>query len=184
MNSTLTEAEPSPVFVDTTGRRGRRLRGLGWVAGVVCVGFAAAMISGLLGAQSRAPAYKVPDSAPTAPPGQYVDAPLPSPPGKAERGKDRSPDPSSRPATTVTAEPPVPATTEPQATGTATTRSGNAATPTATASPAVTTPYTPQSPTATAPTAHPPATTTPTPRPTVTASATTSVPTAVPNSIP
>ncbi|MEV0094863.1 hypothetical protein [Streptomyces sp. NPDC050738] len=85
MTSTLTEVEASPVFVDRTGRRGRRLRGLGWVFGFVLVGLAVAMISGLLGMQSHAPGFAVPDTADTAPPGQYVNAPLPSPPGKAAR---------------------------------------------------------------------------------------------------
>jgi hypothetical protein len=77
------EVEPSPVFVDQTGRRGRRLRGLGWVFGVACVGFAVAMISGLLGIQSQAPAFAVPDTADTTPPSQYVNAAPPSPPAKA-----------------------------------------------------------------------------------------------------
>ncbi|MFF4648893.1 hypothetical protein [Streptomyces sp. NPDC001380] len=74
------EVDASPVFVDRTGRRGRRLRGLGWVVGVVCVGFAVAMIAGLVGVQSQAPSFAVPDTANTTPPSQYVNAPLPSPP--------------------------------------------------------------------------------------------------------
>jgi hypothetical protein len=60
------------------------LRGLGWVFGIVCVGFAVAMISGLLGIQSQAPAFAVPDTADTTPPSQYVNAALPSPPGKTK----------------------------------------------------------------------------------------------------
>ncbi|WP_406432868.1 hypothetical protein [Streptomyces sp. NBC_01589] len=102
MTSTLTEVEASPVFVDRTGRRGRRLRGLGWVFGVAFVGAAVAMISGLLGTQSQAPAFEVPDTADTAPPGRYVNAPLPSPPGRANRS-------TGSPATTVTT-PTAPAT--------------------------------------------------------------------------
>lgn len=87
MTSTLTEVEPSPVFVDRTGRRGRRLRGLGWVFGVAFVGATLAMVSGLLGTQSDAPSFTVPDTADTLPPGRYVNAPLPSPPGVADRRK-------------------------------------------------------------------------------------------------
>lgn len=80
MTSTLTKAETSPVFVDRTGRRGRRLRGLGWLLGVVLVGFVLAMISGLVGTQSHAPAFSIPSTADTAEPGQYVNAPLPAAP--------------------------------------------------------------------------------------------------------
>ncbi|MEU6341710.1 hypothetical protein ABZ883_12280 [Streptomyces sp. NPDC046977] len=80
MTSTLTKAETSPVFVDRTGRRGRRLRGLGWLLGLVLVGFVLAMISGLVGTQSHAPAFSIPSTADTAEPGQYVNAPLPSAP--------------------------------------------------------------------------------------------------------
>lgn len=87
MTSTLTEVETSPVFVDRTGRRGRRLRGLGWVVGAGFVGVTLAMVSGLLGTQSDAPSFAVPDTANTLPPGRYVNAPLPSPPGKADPRK-------------------------------------------------------------------------------------------------
>lgn len=87
MTSTLSEVETSPVFVDQTGRRGRRLRGLGWVFGAAFVGMTLAMVSGLLGTQSDAPTFAVPGTADTLPPGQYVNAPLPAPPGKADRSK-------------------------------------------------------------------------------------------------
>lgn len=87
MTSSLSEAEPSPVFVDQSGRRGRRLRGAGWAFGVAFVGVTLAMVSGLLGTQSDAPSFAVPDTADTLPPGQYVNAPLPAPPGKADHGK-------------------------------------------------------------------------------------------------
>jgi hypothetical protein len=117
VTSTLAEAEPSPVFVDQTGRRGRRLRGAGWVVGVAFVGVTLAMISGLLGTQSDAPSFAVPDSADTLPPGQYVNAPLPSPPGKAKRGKSA---PSTAKATpTTSGSPTTTATPTSTATGTA-----------------------------------------------------------------
>lgn len=102
MTSTLTEITPSPVFVDQTGRRGRRLRGLGWVFGAAFVGATLAMVSGLLGTQSDAPSFAVPDGANTAPPGQYLNAPLPSPPGKATRNKSARHTTQATPADTAT----------------------------------------------------------------------------------
>ncbi|MEV7983206.1 hypothetical protein [Streptomyces sp. NPDC086519] len=83
MTSSSTEVEPAPVFVDQTGQRGRRLRGLGWLVGVICTGFVVAMISGLVGTQSRAPALRVPGTADTTPPSQYLNAPVPAAPGVA-----------------------------------------------------------------------------------------------------
>lgn len=87
MTSSSTELEPSPVFVDQTGLRGRRLRGLGWLVGIVCTGFVVAMIFGLVGTQSQAPGLTVPHTADTTPPSQYLNAPLPAAPGVAEAGR-------------------------------------------------------------------------------------------------
>ncbi|MEU4039576.1 hypothetical protein [Streptomyces collinus] len=87
MTSTSPEVEPAPVFVDQTGLRGRRLRGLGWLLGIVCTGFVVAMIFGLVGAQSQAPGLTVPHTANTTPPSQYLNAPLPAAPGIAQAGK-------------------------------------------------------------------------------------------------
>jgi hypothetical protein len=87
MTSTSTEVEPAPVFVDQTGTRGRRLRGLGWLVGVLCAGCVVAMVSGLVGTQSQAPALTVPATADTTPPSQYLNAPLPAAPGAAEPGQ-------------------------------------------------------------------------------------------------
>ncbi|MET7986977.1 hypothetical protein [Streptomyces sp. NPDC005281] len=83
MTSTSTEVEPTPVFVDQTGLRGRRLRGLGWMVGITCTGCVVAMVSGLVGTQSQAPALTVPGTANTTPPSQYLNAPLPAAPGVA-----------------------------------------------------------------------------------------------------
>jgi hypothetical protein len=129
VTSTLSEVEPSPVFVDESGRRGRRLRGLGWIVGVAFVGATLAMISGLLGTQSDAPSFTVPGTADTLPPGQYVNAPLPAPPGKANRSKSapRTDTPSGTPSGTPTA------TTSPTASATETSGEGRA---TATGAPA------------------------------------------------
>lgn len=87
MTSTSTEVEPAPVFVDQTGLRGRRLRGLGWLVGAICAGCVVAMISGLVGTQSQAPALTVPGTADTTPPSQYLNAPPPAAPGAPESGK-------------------------------------------------------------------------------------------------
>ncbi|MFJ9705639.1 hypothetical protein [Streptomyces sp. NPDC101234] len=98
MTSTSTEVEPTPVFVDQTGLRGRRLRGLGWLVGIVCTGCVVAMISGLVGTQSQAPALTVPGTADTTPPSQYLNAPLPAAPG-ARPGKSSTATPTTAAAT-------------------------------------------------------------------------------------
>lgn len=127
MSSTLTEVETSPVFVDHTGRRGRRLRGLGWVFGAAFVGVTLAMVSGLLGTQSDAPTFAVPGTADTLPPGQYVNAPLPAPPGKADRSKGvphtaaTTPSGSATPTATATGSADPTATARAKATTTPTT---------------------------------------------------------------
>ncbi|MFE2068867.1 hypothetical protein ACFXDH_41960 [Streptomyces sp. NPDC059467] len=99
MTSTSTEVEPTPVFVDQTGLRGRRLRGLGWLVGIVCTGCVVAMISGLVGTQSQAPALTVPGTADTTPPSQYLNAPLPAAPGAARPGKSSTATPATAAAT-------------------------------------------------------------------------------------
>ncbi|MGQ4487455.1 hypothetical protein ACN6LM_004510 [Streptomyces sp. SAS_281] len=81
MTRTPTTVEPAPVFVDQTGQRGRRLRGFGWLMGILCTGCVVAMISGLIGTQSQAPALTTPSTADTKPPNQYLNAPLPAAPG-------------------------------------------------------------------------------------------------------
>ncbi|WP_405916518.1 hypothetical protein [Streptomyces sp. NBC_00728] len=86
MTSASTEVETAPVFVDQSGQRGRRLRGLGWLLGIICTGFVVAMVSGLVGTQSQAPGLTVPGTANTTPPSQYLNAPLPAAPGVAEPG--------------------------------------------------------------------------------------------------
>lgn len=92
MTDTTTVAdEASPVFVDHTGRRGRRLRGLGWVAGFLSVGCIVAMTSGLVGTQSQAPAVTVPGTADTTPPSQFVNAPPPTAPPGTQRSAAPTP---------------------------------------------------------------------------------------------
>ncbi|MER8182095.1 hypothetical protein [Kitasatospora sp. NPDC094015] len=53
-------AGPAPVFVDQSGTRGRRMRGVGWLIGVLTAVLAATMTSGLVGLQSQAPALRIP----------------------------------------------------------------------------------------------------------------------------
>ncbi len=61
-----------PVFVDASGRRGKKLRGLGWLCGLAATGFAVALVGSLLGGNSQAPGLTLPDGgkadAVTAPP--------------------------------------------------------------------------------------------------------------------
>ncbi|MFE4701050.1 hypothetical protein ACFRIC_28720 [Streptomyces sp. NPDC056738] len=108
MTSTSTEVEPAPVFVDQSGQRGRRLRGLGWLVGILCAACVVAMISGLVGTQSQAPALTIPGTANTTPPSQYLNAPLPAAPGV---------EPATGTTGTVAA---TPTATAPDATATAT----------------------------------------------------------------
>ncbi|MEV4611220.1 hypothetical protein AB0K43_01265 [Kitasatospora sp. NPDC049258] len=53
-------AGPAPVFVDQSGTRGRRMRGVGWLIGVLTAVLAATMTTGLVGMQSQAPALRIP----------------------------------------------------------------------------------------------------------------------------
>ncbi|MGW5279359.1 hypothetical protein ACWERI_07855 [Streptomyces collinus] len=131
MTSSSTEVEASPVFVDQTGLRGRRLRGLGWLVGIVCTGFVVAMFFGLVGTQSQAPGLTVPHTADTTPPSQYLNAPLPAAPGIPGAGKGTTTTPAALPD--ATASVPVGAAGVATVPGTAT-ATAPAVTPDATAS--------------------------------------------------
>ncbi|WP_405014835.1 hypothetical protein [Kitasatospora sp. NBC_01539] len=48
------------VFVDQSGRRGRALRGLGWVAGLACAGFAGVALTTVAGSNGDAPSMPIP----------------------------------------------------------------------------------------------------------------------------
>jgi len=66
-------AAPQAVFVDGSGRRGRWLRRLGWVAGLMFTALAVASVLTIIGADAEAPAAPRPDtgvSAPAQPSGQ------------------------------------------------------------------------------------------------------------------
>ncbi|GAA1352918.1 hypothetical protein [Streptomyces beijiangensis] len=49
-----------PVFVDASGRRGRKIRRLGWLAGVVCACYAVMLVVTVLGGNSSAPWLLIP----------------------------------------------------------------------------------------------------------------------------
>ncbi|PBC77300.1 hypothetical protein BX265_2043 [Streptomyces sp. TLI_235] len=69
-------AEAAPVFVDQSGARGRRLRGLGWLVGGGGLLFTAGMIGSLFGAVAQAPPLQLPESLPSP---TAVASPSPSP---------------------------------------------------------------------------------------------------------
>ncbi|WP_407916884.1 hypothetical protein [Kitasatospora sp. NE20-6] len=48
------------VFVDQSGRRGRALRRLGWVAGLACAGFAGVALTTVAGSNGDAPSMPIP----------------------------------------------------------------------------------------------------------------------------
>jgi hypothetical protein len=52
-----------PVFVDASGRRGRKIRRLGWLAGIVCACYAVMLIVTVLGGNSSAPWLLIPGPA-------------------------------------------------------------------------------------------------------------------------
>ncbi|MFF3982804.1 hypothetical protein [Streptomyces sp. NPDC001828] len=112
-----------PVFVDASGRRGKKLRGLGWLCGLAATGFAVALVGSLLGGNSQAPGLDLPDGgkadAVTAPPRATASqAPQPKASPKEvvapTHGVPRSPSPkasklakTSHNATPVTGHSPV-----------------------------------------------------------------------------
>ncbi|MET7362657.1 hypothetical protein ABZS76_30105 [Streptomyces sp. NPDC005562] len=54
-------AADGPVFVDETGRRGRRYRRIGMIVGVACAGYAAVIVATLFSGNSSAPWVPMPD---------------------------------------------------------------------------------------------------------------------------
>ena len=54
------EVSAAPVFVDLTGRRGRRLRRVGVLVGLTCVGYAVLTVATLLSGNSTAPWLPIP----------------------------------------------------------------------------------------------------------------------------
>ncbi|MFI6054458.1 hypothetical protein ACIBCO_30750 [Streptomyces violascens] len=107
------------VFVDASGKRGKKLRWLGWFFGLAATGFAVALVGSLLGGSARAPGLNLPDKADavTAPPratASQAPQPKTSPSKKAvapvhSASKEPSPkaSKSSHSATPVTGHSPV-----------------------------------------------------------------------------
>ncbi|GHH32043.1 hypothetical protein [Streptomyces candidus] len=54
------EGGDGPVFVDESGRRGKKFRRLGWVLGAVCACYAAMLVASLIGGSSIAPGLFLP----------------------------------------------------------------------------------------------------------------------------
>ncbi|MGR4881353.1 hypothetical protein ACIPUC_18375 [Streptomyces sp. LARHCF249] len=66
--STAGAAEPSPVFVDSSGRRQRRVRRLGWLLVVPAAGYVVLVLSSLFGGPTlKSPFLPAPRSADAAP---------------------------------------------------------------------------------------------------------------------
>lgn len=118
-------AEPSPVFVDSSGRRQRRVRRLGWLLVVPAAGYVVLVLSSLFGGPTlESPFLPAPRSADAAP-------------SKAPAAEPRRPSPSVAPrrtpaATGATSRPPEPTAPAPQA------PPGNGAAPTAAPAPPTT----------------------------------------------
>ncbi|WP_435970289.1 hypothetical protein [Streptomyces sp. Qhu_M48] len=157
-------APNGPVFVDESGRRGRRFRHLGTFVGVACAAYAGVIVATLLTGNSAAPWVPLPEQ------GQAVPA---------ERG-EASPSPASPATLSPTASTPsAPTTTD---------GGGRSSTPVRTADSSANTP-TRTTPTPTASTATPtPRTTTESPGPgssgTPTSTPTTPAPTGTPTTAP
>ncbi|MFD9629610.1 hypothetical protein [Streptomyces violascens] len=107
------------VFVDASGKRGKKVRWLGWFFGLAATGFAVALVGSLLGGSARAPGLNLPDKADavTAPP-QATASQAPQPkvsPSKkavvpvhsASKAPSAKASKSSRSATPVTGHSPV-----------------------------------------------------------------------------
>ncbi|MGW1868665.1 hypothetical protein ACWCPS_24255 [Streptomyces mauvecolor] len=108
------------VFVDASGKRGKKLRWLGWLFGLAATGFAVALVGSLLGGSARAPGLNLPDKADavTAPPqatASQAPQPKASPSKKAAapaHGASKAPSPKAsksvpHSATPVTGRSPV-----------------------------------------------------------------------------
>ncbi|MER5973876.1 hypothetical protein ABT112_29895 [Streptomyces sp. NPDC002055] len=55
-----TDEDGGPVFVDSSGRRRRKLRRIGWILGAGCAGYAAVLVYSLLGGNAGAPWLLIP----------------------------------------------------------------------------------------------------------------------------
>ncbi|POX48855.1 hypothetical protein [Streptomyces sp. Ru72] len=72
------EGSEGPVFVDESGRRGRRLRRIGIAIGLACAAYAAVIVATLLSGNSAAPWLPVPREQEDVPASKVDSPPLPS----------------------------------------------------------------------------------------------------------
>ncbi|MEV6736873.1 hypothetical protein AB0N14_07945 [Streptomyces sp. NPDC051104] len=72
------DGSEGPVFVDESGRRGRRLRRIGIALGVACAAYAAVIVATLLSGNSAAPWLPVPREQEDVPASKVDSSPLPS----------------------------------------------------------------------------------------------------------
>ncbi|MGR6970724.1 hypothetical protein ACU639_14170 [Streptomyces cynarae] len=89
------DGSEGPVFVDESGRRGRRLRRIGIAIGVACAAYAAVIVATLLSGNSAAPWLPVPGEQEDVPASEVDSSPLPS--------RSAQPSVSGSPAPGVTA---------------------------------------------------------------------------------
>jgi hypothetical protein len=135
--------ELSPVFVDSSGRRGRKLRRIGWLLAGVCATYGAVLVVSLLGGEAGAPWLLIPDGAenkpssvvipPTAGASERPGARRPAPPyatapRTAEARPESSDGASSAPSKSPAAK--VPASAAPTGTSVAAAPSSSAPQPT------------------------------------------------------
>ncbi|MER5963248.1 hypothetical protein [Streptomyces sp. NPDC002057] len=73
-------APQGPVFVDESGRRGRRFRHLGTVVGVACAAYAVVIVATLLTGNSAAPWVPLPEQGQAVPAERGEASPSPTPP--------------------------------------------------------------------------------------------------------
>ncbi|MFE4872973.1 hypothetical protein [Streptomyces sp. NPDC056682] len=78
--SSAQQGSDGPVFVDASGRRGKKVRWLGWVFGLACTGFAVALVGSLLGGSARAPGLTLPEGGKAGAVSASPDAPAPQAP--------------------------------------------------------------------------------------------------------
>ncbi|WP_172384454.1 hypothetical protein [Streptomyces sp. MNP-20] len=84
-----------PVFVDETGRRGRRYRRIGTFVGLACAGYAVVIVATLASGNSSAPWLPVPDPADEQP-ASKVDTP--NAPAESTSSPDTAPSPGRTPS--------------------------------------------------------------------------------------
>ncbi|MFI8518853.1 hypothetical protein ACIGEZ_13650 [Streptomyces sp. NPDC085481] len=92
------QREPNgPVFVDESGRRGRRFRRIGTLIGVACTVYAVVIVATLLSGNSTAPWVPVPKQEQDVPAGQDQASPSPTEPTEASPSASGTPTSSATP---------------------------------------------------------------------------------------